>query len=110
MNIKEFVPLINETDRRSRDTLFRKNARYASVTNVLKHFEESAEEEDTTPMEELISLARKHWRFLSNASKRPMDFNIEEIREATDDMINYMRLLEALFVKEFANLEDLKDG
>lgn len=98
MNNEQFEIEMEKSFLRSKQILRKKKLEYASSTDRLHNFKQTAAMEDKYPTETLFSMADKHIASIATMVKQPLNYTFKQWHEKTVDLRNYTILLEAVLV------------
>lgn len=103
MNAREFKKLVKESQKRTHNTLLEKGEEYSRDGNRLHNFYRAAAMNGQTPQQALWGMLSKHIISVKDMVDNTADATYpteDQIDEKIGDMINYLHLLEGLFIAD----------
>ena len=104
MNNAEFNEVVDNRIDKILETLKRKGEEYSTDDNRFHNFDVSAIRQQTTPFKALNGMMEKHAVSVDDMIQRPFIATPQMVEEKIGDFINYLILLEGLFVRAFKNI------
>lgn len=98
MTNEQFEIEMEKSFLRSKQIIGKKKLEYASDTDRLHNFKQTAAMESKPPTETLFSMADKHIASIADMVKDPHKYTLKQWHSKTVDLRNYTILLEAVLI------------
>jgi len=103
MNAREFKKIVKDRQKHTQETLLTKATEYAKDNDRLHNFKRAGLMNDQTPAQALWGMASKHLVSIMDMvenTEQGIYPSEDQVEEKIGDMINYLHLLEAVFVEQ----------